>query len=71
LHVQFFGGRVSEKERGYPLDMPEIHRCAFGNGTAGHGTDVGAATLTTKAHARWSEAFAISADTVAGGSPER
>jgi hypothetical protein len=71
LHVQFFGGRVSERERGYPLDMPEARRRVVGNDIAGRGIDVDAATLTTTSHAQWSGAFPISVDTVVGGSPER
>ena len=53
------------------VDMPEAYRPVFGNGIAGRGTDVGAASLTTTSHAQWSGAFAISAGTVTGGSPER
>jgi DNA-binding Lrp family transcriptional regulator len=53
------------------VDMPELRRRAFGNGTAGHGTDVGAAKLTTTLRAQWNGAVAISVDTVTGGSPER
>ena len=53
------------------VDMAEARHRVVGNDTAGRGTDVGAATLTTTAHGRWSGAFAISVDRVAGGSPER
>ncbi len=32
------------------VDMPEVHRRAFGNGIAGHDTDVGAAKLRPRHH---------------------
>ena len=53
------------------VDTPGAHRRVVDNGTAGLGTDVGAAILTTTLHGQWSGAFAISVGTVTGGSPER
>jgi hypothetical protein len=53
------------------VDMPGARRRVVGSGIVERDTDVGAATLTTTEHAQWSGAFAISVDTVGGGSPER
>ena len=50
------------------VDTLGAHHRVVDNDTAGLGTDVGVAILTTTSHARRSVAFAISGDTIAGGS---